>query len=564
MKYALKVIIPLVLIVALLAVGCWYFLLYRTDVTTNILTYWGNHFYEAGRYHRAIVLYDKAQKLSPEDENIPIRLAQTYVLDGNYTKAEYTLVSAITDHPQKTALYLQLSQIYIAQDKLLDAELMLEHITNDDVRAELDALRPAAPIILPENGYYSDYIDVTIYAHSGTIYSVVNGDYPSLATDVYQGPFTLEGGETKIVAVAVGDNGLVSDAAYAGYTVGSVVEPVTIQDPAMSRYVHELLALPQSSEIMSDQLWEIEALEIPEDVADLSDLALFTGLHSLTLHRSANLDLTPIGSVTTLQELDLSGCTIPNALLERIGALPDLISLNLSGCALTGINPLVGLTGLLTLDLSNNTIDDITALSALTELKNLNLANNPLKSISYLNNCLKLEALNIENCGISKLSSIAGNAALHELHAANNTISDISVLEGCDNLSLIDINNNQVEDISVLAKLPALTIFYGSTNQIKAIPQFDAGSSQLWQFVADRNEIEDLSGLVGIQSLNVVVLDYNKVTAIEALKDCSTLIRLDIWDNPVPKEQVDALEEIGIIVNYNPNYVPPAEEETDA
>lgn len=55
------------------------------------------------------------------------------------------------------------------------------------------------------------------------------------------GPVTLGGGESKLVAIAVGSNGLVSDAAYGGYTVGNVVEPVTLEDSALDTLVRELL-----------------------------------------------------------------------------------------------------------------------------------------------------------------------------------------------------------------------------------------------------------------------------------------------------------------------------------
>ena len=45
------------------------------------------------------------------------------------------------------------SQTYIAQDKILDAEQMLDRITSSDVKAQIDALRPRAPVLSPESGY---------------------------------------------------------------------------------------------------------------------------------------------------------------------------------------------------------------------------------------------------------------------------------------------------------------------------------------------------------------------------------------------------------------------------
>lgn len=77
------------------------------------------------------------------------------------------------------------------------------------------------------------------------------------------------------------DNGLVSDAVYAGYTVGSVVEPVTLADAGLDSYVRELLGKTAGSTLMTDELWAIEELDLPDTVASLEDLPYFTGLRTL-------------------------------------------------------------------------------------------------------------------------------------------------------------------------------------------------------------------------------------------------------------------------------------------
>ena len=241
MKHTLKIILPIILILAIVIGACWFFLIARRDVTESIFVYWGEHFYEAGRYSRAVAFYKAAMRFAPKDAELAIRLADAYKKSGNYTKAEYTLVSAITQIPDSVSLYVALSGTYVEQDKLLDAETMLSRITNDAVRTQIDALRPAAPVIEPESGNYSEYIDVTVTGSSGTVYAVCNSDFPASEQDVYTGPISLEAGESKIVALSVAENGLVSDAAYAGYTVGNVVEEVKLADAGMDAYVRELL-----------------------------------------------------------------------------------------------------------------------------------------------------------------------------------------------------------------------------------------------------------------------------------------------------------------------------------
>lgn len=555
MKYILKIFLIVLLVVAIIGAACWFFLVQRPDLTMSVFAHWGDYFYDAGRYNRAVSLYETACKLSPENANLPVRLAQAYINSGNYTKAEYTLVSAITNNPESVQLYVALSKTYIEQDKILDAEQMLDRITSADVKAQIDALRPNAPVLSPESGYYSEYIDVSVTATGGTAYLAVNQDYPSIETDAYEAPVTLEAGDSKVVVVTVAENGLVSDAVYGGYTIGSVVEEVKLSDSALDSYVRELLGKSASDTIMSDELWELEELTLPEGVQDISDLTRFAGLKTLTIQNATGLDLSVLPQLTTLQTLDLSGTTLPTSTLDAIGTLPELKKLVLQSCAVTAINPLVGLSNLEYLDLTNNSVSDLTAITALEHLKDLYLTNNPVKSITYLNSCLELERLHIENCGVSRLSSLAGNTSLQELYASNNEISDISVLSDCVSLSVLDISDNQVKDISVIANLPELTYFLASHNQIESLPAFDTANCKLVRINVNNNQLTDLSPLKGLPALNYIFADYNQISDISGLEDCPLLTQLNLFDNPVNEAQVKALQEIGRIVNYTPGYV---------
>ena len=555
MKYILKIFVIVLLVVAIIGGACWFFLVQRPDLTMSVFAHWGDYFYDAGRYNRAVSLYETACKLSPNNANLPVRLAQAYINSGNYTKAEYTLVSAITNNPESVQLYVALSKTYIEQDKILDAEQMLDRITSADVKAQIDALRPNAPVLSPESGYYSEYIDVAVTATGGTAYLAVNQDYPSIETDAYEAPVTLEAGDSKVVVVTVAENGLVSDAVYGGYTIGSVVEEVKLSDSALDSYVRELLGKSASDTIMSDELWELEELTLPESVQDISDLTRFAGLKTLTIQNATGLDLSVLPQLTTLQTLDLSGTTLPTSTLDAIGTLPELKKLVLQSCAVTAINPLVGLSNLEYLDLTNNSVTDLTAITALEHLKDLYLTNNPVKSITYLNSCLELERLHIENCGVSHLSSLAGNTSLQELYASNNEISDISVLSDCVSLSVLDISDNQVKDISVIANLPELTYFLASHNQIESLPTFDTANCKLVRINVNNNQLTDLSPLKGLPAFNYIFADYNQISDISGLEDCPLLTQLNLFDNPVNEEQVKALQEIGRIVNYTPGYV---------
>ena len=546
MKHTLKIILPIILILAIVIGACWFFLIARRDVTESIFVYWGEHFYEAGRYSRAVAFYKAAMRFAPKDAELAIRLADAYKKSGNYTKAEYTLVSAITQIPDSVSLYVALSGTYVEQDKLLDAETMLSRITNDAVRTQIDALRPAAPVIEPESGNYSEYIDVTVTGSSGTVYAVCNSDFPASAQDVYTGPISLEAGESKIVALSVAENGLVSDAVYAGYTVGNVVEEVKLADAGMDAYVRELLGKTAGSAIMSDELWAVEALDLPDTVASLEDLPYFTGLHSLSLHHGTGLDLSVLSQ-------------LPTAAMNTIVTLSELTSLNLSGCAVAEIDALISLQKLETLDLSNNTVSDLTALSGLLALRELNLTNNPVTSLNNLKNCTELETLYAGQCAITRIAGLADHTKLKTLVLPGNQITDISALAGCTALETLDLSGNSISDISVVSGFKQLVDLNVSSNQITELPQFDA-DTPLWHVDISHNQIESLAGLEGNLAVNFIDADYNRIKSISKLESCIMLVRMNLWDNPVNADEVKQLQDIGILINYNPKYVEPETE----
>lgn len=558
MKRVLKIVIPLILVLALLGTACWFFFFHRTDLTSDLFLRQADSMYSRGRYNRAIRYYSWAWALEPQNTEIPMALAETYVANGNYTKAEYTLVSAISSAPGNVDLYAALCKTYVAQDKLLDAVQMLDRTTDENVKAALNAMRPEAPVVSPENGYYSEYIEVTVESPETTLYATTNGKYPSTDDDLYTEPLTLSGGESTVLAIAVNEQGLVSPVTLNGYTIGGVVEPVALTDAAIDAAVREQLGLSPAATLMTDDLWSITTLQLPNTVQDLADLSKFTGLRSLTLQGVSGLDFTVLSQLPSLEQLDLSSCTISSNSLQAIGSLAELKRLVLNSCALMDIAPLASLTKLTELDLSNNSISDIGVISLMLELESVKLANNPITSIAGLTTCQKLQALDISSCKVASLGSLSGKTELTALIAGNNLISDLSDLADCRSLSVLEVPFNRIMDLSVLPQLSALTVFIGNNNNnISYIPDFDEAASQLQTFNVDYNAVDDLSGLEGIQSLNYVYADYNKVKDLMPLKGCINLIQVNVWDNPVTEESVEVLKEHSIIVNYNPNYEPP-------
>lgn len=551
MKKKWKLILILAIVAALLFAAGAYILVFRTNVTIDYYLSRGNTALESGRYQSAIRHYSAAMKIDDSQPQIPIALANAYKGAGNYTKAEYTLVSAITQHPELTDLYVALSRTYVEQEKFLDADLMLTRAANETVKAELSAMRPSAPTLSPESGYYSTYISVSATCPAGRIFLTTDGEYPSGEYDLYTEPVQLDGGETTVCALVVDDSGLVSPAVYAGYTIAGVIEPVTVTDAALDTILRETIGKTPEDELISNELWTIEELTISGTVTDLTQLKYLTGLKKLKIESIPATDFTAVSSLPMLTELDLSGCILSGSALESIAKLPELTSLNLAGCALKDISPLSGLVKLTTLDLSNNVISDISALSELTSLTTLSLKNNPIPSVSALKTCTKLETLNIASCGITSLDALTALSELSQLDAADNAITSIAPLADCKKLKKLYVSSNAVTNIAVLADLPSLSVFDGSYNEITSIPTFEA-SHPLQSINLNYNKVSSVKGLSNLHSLNYVMLDYNNVSDLTPLANCYNLVQVDVWGNSV-SSGISALQEHSIIVNYNPN-----------
>lgn len=551
MKKSVKLILILAIVAVLLFAAGAYILFFRSNVTAGFYVSRGDAALERGACQQAVDAYTAALRLSPDDPTIPLSLAEAYKGVGNYTKAEYTLVSAITRHPENTDLYVALSHTYVEQGKFLDADQMLSRAANETVKAELAAMRPEPPTLTPESGYYSTYITVSAVCSAGRIYWTSDGSYPSRDEDLYTEPLELPLGQTTLCALVVDDSGLVSPAVYAGYTVAGVIEPVTLTDPALDSAARAVLEKAPEDPLITSELWGIPELEL-SGAADLSQLSQFTGLTTLKISNTSVSDFSALRSLTKLQSLDLSGCVVPLAGLEAIGSLPELTKLDLAGCAVSNADPLSPLAKLQTLDLSNNSVSDLSALGKMTSLEVLSLHNNPVSNVAPLANCTQLRELDLSSGELVDVAPLGKLADLEKLNLSDNDVETIAALSGCAALTTLDVSSNWLTDASVLAELPELAVFDGSHNNIAAIPKFDA-SAKLQSLTMNYNLVTDVSGLSGLGALNYVRLDYNNVTDLSPLASCYNLVQVDAWGDPVSQSSVEALQSHSIIVNYNPN-----------
>ena len=570
MKRAFQKILPILLGIAVICSIAWYLFVYDTGFTRDLLLYQARYLESQGNHSAAAKFYDLAYRQSGDNEAVAIELAEQFKAIGNFTKAEVTLSNAIADGGS-VELYIALCKTYVEQDKLLDAVNMMENVSDPQIKAQLESLRPQAPTATVTPGFYSQYIPVGIECESGALYVTTDQTFPSAEDDAFSGEITLVAGENTIYALAVGENGLVSPLSIFGYTVGGVIEEVNLPDSTIDSLVRQQLGVSADVQLYTNDFWGITAFSIPSTVTDYSFLTYFSNLEMLIIESGSYEDLQALSALTKLETLVITGSSVSAKDLAVIAALPRLQNLTISGCQLSSIENLSNARNLQVLDLSNNAIRNVDALSFTTGLRELNLSYNALENLSGLSALAGLEKLNISYNSISSIIPLSACTALKELDVSHNALTSISAvenlrsltyfsgaynaltdvtpLENCAAMTVLDISGNELTDISMLSGLTKMQQFNFSYNQVTALPALGQDCALVY-INGSHNQLQTLFELSGCMNLNQVMMDYNDIGSVNPLAQCPNLILVSVYGNPV--NEVSSLTEQSIIVYYDP------------
>ena len=572
MKKTIRFLAALMMMLLILSSIVWYLFVYDREFTRDTLLSQARFQDTHGNSKISAFFYDFAYIFSDQDEDVAIELANQYKHDGNYTKAEYTLTTALNTNPTAD-LYVALSRAYVEQDKLLDAVNLLDNISNPALKAQLDTLRPSAPAADYAPGFYSQYMDLHLSSTGKYVFFTNDGDYPSTKGSIYQDSIPLESGETIIYAIAVDEHGLVSPLTTLSYTITGVIEPVTFADPAMEAAIRNMVGANADETVYTNQLWGITEFTAPEGVSSFADLKLMPYLNKLTIHDQAIDTLTHLSTLTNLSILDLSGCNFSVEEIPVLANLPYLRQLSLANCSLSTIAGLAASQSLTHLDLSNNTVRNLEALSPMTTLQSINLNHNAVtdlralgslgnletllvsynsvSSLSPLEGCIKLRQVEAEHNQLHSLDGINNLPLLENLAVDYNSISDVSILSDCTELKNLSIASNGLTDISSLDTLTKLEVFDFSGNQVAELPAWPDGCA-LQTIDGSYNALTSIDTLSNMEALTHIYMDYNLLTDIDALADNFCLVQVNVFGNSIA--DVESLRDHAIIVNYDPTF----------
>jgi len=543
MKKAGKIIIPIVLALIIVLGSAWYLFVYDREFTRDMFLHSARFFHEQGNNELAEWLYDCAYKQSDDNDAVAIELSRQHAADKNYVQAEKALTNAISNKPS-VDLYVALINLYMEQDKVMDAVDLMGSLCGADSTAEpairdgLAKLRPQTPqqeAIKKEDD--PELIEsVKFRATEGTLYVSTNGTYPVYTTNehkVSSGTKTvfLNEGANEIYALSISEKGIPSELCVFSYELNSnhrKLEEVTFSDPVIEAEIRKILQADDTRIIMTNELWAITELTIPEGTQSLMDLYHMIGLEKLTIQSPPAAHLSNLVHTAQLKELSITGVSVTQEELNIIGTLQHLKKLTLSKCSLVTLNGLEKLAGLEYLDLSGNTIVDITPITSLTNLTELYLNENSLSSLNGISALNKLTVLDASNNVITSLSDLSNNYNLTELIVSHNKLTSLDGVTTLYNLLTLDF----------------------SYNSVNALPAWDS-SSNLVTVNGEANNITDLKPLVVLEKLNNVLMDDNKnLSSVSCLTDCKRLVRLEVFGTKV--KDVRALSEMGVVIKYDP------------
>ena len=170
--------------------------------------------------------------------------------------------------------------------------------------------------------------------------------------------------------------------------------------------------------------------------------------------------------------------------------------------------------------------DDLTSLkdlSVLTNLEYLGVAYSHISNLEGIENFPKLVAFDATTCKLTSVAGVENASELIALYLGSNTLSAIDGVEKLEKLETLDVSSNKLE------KLPAFKADSKLTNLSLSSNKLEKLDVDLKTLYADGNVIKELTVVSPV--LETLNLADNKLVALDALKDLTTLETLDLSGN---------------------------------
>ena len=352
--------------------------------------------------------------------------------------------------------------------------------------------------------------------------------------------------------------GVIKEVTFADAAMEQAIREHLAVDANKILYTNDLwdltyFTVPSDAKDLSDisNMIFVEDLAIDSVPAgQLSYLSSLVNITSLQIRNTAinAEELKIIGSLPQLKHLTLSGCGLSTA--SGLETATNITKLDLSQNTIRDLTPLQSMTGLQEVILHHNAINDLSALSSLKSITKLDVSFNLLSSLNPIFNCSTITSLSANNNTITSLAGIEKLTALEAFALSGNTLADVTPIASCPNIKELDLSSNMIEDISSLSVLSNLETLNFSRNSVVNLPEFSTDCA-LITIDGSHNKIETLDALKGLENLNNVYMDYNEeLSSIKPLTSCNRIVQVKVYGTKV--EDVSALLEMDVIVEFDP------------
>ncbi len=170
---------------------------------------------------------------------------------------------------------------------------------------------------------------------------------------------------------------------------------VEFDHPAIEQEIRYKLGKKTGS-IAKSELGTIKSINLAQVKLEQLDpcvFPLFKGVRSLYLGAGSIDDLTPIESLTKLENLRISLNPITD--LKPLAKMTKMDRLDLGHTKVADLSPLEGMTAMTDLQLDDTPVIDVTPLAKLTKLEQLSLQRTPVKDLAPLKTLTKLKVLRV-------------------------------------------------------------------------------------------------------------------------------------------------------------------------
>ena len=217
-KSLIKVIGVLVgLIIIMLVI---FFLYYSRDNSASYQLKKGDAAYATGNYSEALLFYEKAYRLDPEDEQSLYKVADCYMAQEDYERAIFVYESLISYDSSDEKSWDILVGVLSEQKNYTRINELVALYGTDEIKEKYKEYVSTPPSFSQKGGDYDSVVELVLDSEDDEkIYYTLDGSEPGSDCDVYASPIIMRNGSYKVSAVCVNGYGVCSEIVSMEYNI---------------------------------------------------------------------------------------------------------------------------------------------------------------------------------------------------------------------------------------------------------------------------------------------------------------------------------------------------------